>query len=40
MGSTPITLIDGEKLVSLMIQYKYKVREVPTYVVDEQYFGE
>lgn len=40
MGSTPITLIDGERLVDLMIQYQYKVREVPTYVVDEQYFGE
>lgn len=39
-GSTTITLIDGERLVDLMIQYKYKVREVPTYVVDEQYFGE
>lgn len=39
-GSTTITLIDGEKLVDLMIQYRYKVREVPTYVVDEQYFCE
>ncbi len=40
LGSTPITLIDGQRLVELMIQYKYKVREVPTYIVDEQYFGE
>lgn len=39
-GSTPITLIDGNKLVDLMVQHKYKVREVPTYVVDDKYFGE
>ena len=39
-GSTPITLIDGNKLVDLMVQHKYKVREVPTYIVDEKYFGE
>lgn len=39
-GGTPVTLIDGERLVDLMVQYKYKVREVPTYIVDEQYFGE
>lgn len=39
-GSTSVTLIDGQKLVDLMIQYKYKVREVPTYIVDEQYFDE
>ena len=39
-GGTPITLIDGKKLVNLMIDYEYKVHSVPTYVIDEDYFGE
>ena len=37
-GGTPITLIDGNELVDLMVKYKYKVREVPLYVPDETYF--
>jgi len=39
-GGTPVTLIDGEKLVDLMIQYKYKVKEVITFIPDDSYFGE
>ena len=38
VGGTPITLIDGEHLVDLMIRYKYKVREVSTYIPDPEYF--
>ena len=37
-GGTPITLINGEELVDLMVKYKYKVHEVPTYIPDEDYF--
>lgn len=38
-GGTPITLIDGNKLVDLMIQYNYHVEPVTTYIPDEDYFG-
>ena len=37
-GGTPITLINGEELVDLMVKYKYKIHEVPTYIPDEDYF--
>lgn len=37
-GGTPITLINGEELVDLMVKYKYKVHEIPTYIPDEEYF--
>lgn len=37
-GGTPITLIDGNKLVDLMIQYQYHVEPVTTYIPDEEYF--
>lgn len=39
-GGTPITLIDGNQLVDLMIKYKYKVKEVTIYTPDQEYFGE
>ncbi len=39
-GGTPITLINGEELVSLMVKYKYKVYEIPTYIPDEEYFND
>ncbi len=39
-GGTPITLIDGNQLVDLMIKYKYKVKEVTIYTPDQDYFGE
>lgn len=38
-GSTPITLIDGQELVNLMVKYKYKIREVPAYLPDDSYFN-
>lgn len=38
IGSTPITLIDGDRLVNLMIEYEYKLKPVTTYVIDEIYF--
>ncbi len=37
-GGTPITLIDGNQLVDLMIRYKYKVNEVKIYTPDPEYF--
>ena len=38
-GGTPITLINGKELVDLMVKYKYKVHEIPTYIPDEEYFN-
>lgn len=37
-GTKSITLIDGQKLVDLMVQYKYKVREVSLFIPDDEYF--
>ena len=38
LGTKPITLIDGNQLVDLMIKYNYKVHPVPYYDADDQYF--
>lgn len=37
-GGTPITLINGNELINLMIRYKYKVNEALIYTPDEEYF--
>lgn len=39
-GGTPITLIDGNQLVDLMVKYKYKVKEIKIYIPDQEYFGD
>ena len=33
-----ITLIDGSQLVDLMIEYRYKLREITIYEIDKEYF--
>ena len=38
MGGTPVTLIDGNKLIDLMIKYNFKVKEVVSYIADTDYF--
>lgn len=37
---TPITLIDGNDLIRLVIRYKLYITPVTTYVLDDFYFGE
>ncbi|WP_294749827.1 restriction endonuclease [uncultured Ruminococcus sp.] len=37
-GGTPVTLIDGNKLIDLMIKYNFKVKEVVSYIADTDYF--
>ena len=39
MGSTDITLVDGNELVKLMAKHEYKVHPVTIYKADTKYFS-